>query len=242
MDADKILTAVELAALGRFDAPTVANAIETLNVRSRSAGFMRPEIRSIFPELGVMVGYAVTARIRAAQPPAEGEPVAANFDWWNFLLKAPRPRVVVIQDLDEPPAVGSFWGEVQANIHRALGCVGTVTNGGVRDLAEVGPLGFHFFAQHVVVSHAYVHMVDFGGAVEVGGVTVRTGDLIHADRHGVQTVPPDVARQLPAAVEKVVARERRIIDYCKSPEFTPEGLKKLMSPNSKVESPKPLEP
>ncbi len=218
----------ELSALKRFDAPTVANAIELFNVRSRSAGFMRPQIRCIFPELGVMVGYAVTGRIRAAKAPAGDEKIASNFDWWDYLLKVPRPRVVVLQDLDDPPAVGSYWGEVQANIHRALGCVGTVTNGGVRDLNEVGPLGFHFFAQHVVVSHAYIRMVEFGAPVEIGGLTVRTGDLIHADRHGVQVVPLGVARDVPAAVDKVVTRERRIIDYCQSPRFAVEGLKALM--------------
>ncbi len=228
MSTDKTLSAEELIALARYDAPTVANAIETLNIRPRNAGFMRPEIRCIFPEMGVMVGYAVTARIRAAQPPVEGEAVASNFDWWDFLLKTPRPRVVVIEDLDDPPAVGSFWGEVQANIHKALGSIGTVTNGGVRDLNEVRSLGFHFFAQHVVISHAYVRMVDFGGPVEVGGLTVRTGDLIHADRHGVQTVPLEIAPQVPAAADRVIARERRIIGYCKSPEFTEEGLKHLM--------------
>ena len=228
------LTPEDLAALARYDAPTVANAIETFDIRPRNAGFMRPEIRCLFPKLGVMVGYAVTARIRAAQPPAEGEKIASNFDWWNLVLQTPRPRVVVIQDLDDPPAVGSFWGEVQANIHKALGAIGTVTDGGVRDLNEVGPLGFHFFARHVVVSHAYVHMVDFGDPVEVGGLTVRTGDVIHADRHGAQVVPLEVARQVPAAAEGVFARERRIIGYCKSPEFTPEGLKEIMSPKSKV--------
>ncbi len=222
------LTWSELSALKRYDAPTVANAIETFDVRPRNSGFMRPEIRCVFPELGVMVGYAVTARIKATQPPAPGERTAANFDWWDFLLKTPPPRVVVIQDLDDPPAVGSYWGEVQGNIHKALGCAGTVTNGGVRDLNEVGPLGFHFFAQHVIVSHAYVHMLDFGGPVQIGGLTINTGDLIHGDRHGIQVVPMTIARDIPAAAERVIARERRIIDLCKSPEFTPDGLKQLM--------------
>ena len=221
------LSAAELSALKRYDVPTVANAIETFNVRPRNAGFMRPEIRSVFPELGVMVGYAVTAKIRADQPPPAGQ-AASNFDWWDYILKTPRPRVVVIEDLDDPPSVGSFWGEVQANIHKALGCAGAVTNGGVRDLNEVGPLGFHFFAPHVIVSHAYVYMVEFDVPVQVGGLTINTGDLLHADRHGVQVVPLEIARQIPAAAEKIFVREHRIIDYCKSPEFSPEGLKEVM--------------
>ena len=228
LDVAGPLSQEELAALRRYDTPTVANAIETFNVRPRNVGFLRPEIRCVFPELGVMVGYAVTARVRAAQPPARNEKTVSNFDWWDFLVKTPAPRVVVIEDLDKPAPVGVFWGEVQANIHNALGCAGTVTNGGVRDLNEVGPLGFHFFAQHVIVSHAYVRMVEFGAPVQVGGLLIQTGDLIHADRHGVQVVPLGVAREAPAAVDKITARERRIIDYCQSPEFTPEGLKSVM--------------
>lgn len=223
-----IVSAETLAALKHYDVPTVANAIETFDVRPRSAGYMRPEIRCIFPDMEPMAGFAVTARVRAADAPLQGERSAANFDWWDFLLGVPAPRVVVIEDLDEPPGVGAFWGEVQSNIHRALGCTGVVTNGGVRDLPEVRALGFHFFAQHVTVSHAYVRMLDFGGGVQVGGLTVETGDLIHADRHGVQLVPPSIAAEIPAAAARLREREHRIIDYCQSPQFTPQGLKQLV--------------
>ena len=225
--AEAQIARIHLEALLRYDTPTIANAIELFDVRPRDSGFMRPEIRSIFPGMGVMAGYAVTGKIRAVGQPKKNE-VASNFDWWDYILRAPAPRIVVLEDLDDPPAVGSFWGEVQANIHRALGCVGTVTDGGVRDLNEVGPLGFHFFARHVIVSHAYIRLVEFGEPVEVGGLTVRTGDLIHADKHGAQVVPLEIAAQVPAAAEKIMVRERRIIDYCKSPAFDPEGLKALM--------------
>jgi regulator of RNase E activity RraA len=143
-------------------------------------------------------------------------------------LRTPPPRVVVIQDMDAAPAVGSFWGEVQANIHKALGCIGAVTNGGVRDLKEVAELGFQLYARDVLVSHAYGRMIDFGSPVEVGGLTVKTGDLVHADRHGVQLIPIGAARQIPEAAERVIARERRIIAYCQSPGFTADGLKQLM--------------
>jgi regulator of RNase E activity RraA len=134
---------------------------------------------------------------------------------------------MVIHDLDDPPAVGSYWGEVQSNIHRALGCVGTVTDGSVRDLDEVRELGFHFFATHVSVSHAYVHLVDFGQPVKVGELTVHPGDLIHADQYGVLVIPHQVARDVVAAAAKVEQIERQIIDYCKSPDFDVEGLKVL---------------
>ena len=188
---------------------------------------MSAEVRCLFPDLGVMVGYAVTARIMAEQPAAEGQQ-ASRFDYWDYILTSPAPRIAVIQDLDQPPAIGSFWGEVNGNIHRALGCVGTITNGGVRDLDEVHALGFHFFAAAAIVSHAYVHLVDFGGPVKVGGLVVNPGDLIHADKHGAIIIPHEIAREVAAAAAMVDASERQVIDYCKSPEFSVDRLKVLV--------------
>jgi regulator of RNase E activity RraA len=139
----------------------------------------------------------------------------------------PAPRVVVVHDIDEPRGQGAQWGEVQANIHKALGCVGVVTDGSVRDLDEVRALGFQFAAAHVSVSHAYVHMVDFGLPVKVGGLWVKPGDLIHADQHGVVTIPPAIAERVAEAVAKVEADERKIIGVCQARDFTPERLKEL---------------
>ncbi len=218
-----------LLAIKRFDTPTVANAIETFNFRPRNEGFMRPEIRSIFPDLGTMVGYAVTGKIRADKAPPQDSNYVKRTDWWDFIASVPQPRVIVLEDLDDPPGVGSFWGEVNGSIHRALGCVAAVTNGCVRDLKEVREMGFQFYAQHVAVSHAYVHMVEFGKPVKVGGLTVKPGDLLHGDLHGVHNVPLELAPKIPDAVAKIVEQERRTIDYCHSPEFTLEGLKKLVS-------------
>ncbi|MGA3167287.1 MAG: RraA family protein [Terriglobia bacterium] len=212
--------------LGEFTSPTVANAIEVFNVRPRHEGFMRPEIRCVFPQLGVMVGYAVTLKIRAATPGAEGETVHARVHW-EKVLQVPSPRVVVVEDLDDPPGLGSYWGEVNANVHLALGCVGVVTNGAVRDLEEVAALRFHFFAAHIAVSHAYVHIVEAGTPVRVGGLTVRPGDLLHADQHGVVNVPRELAAKIPEGARKVADMEHRIIAYSQSAEFTLEGLDAL---------------
>jgi regulator of RNase E activity RraA len=134
---------------------------------------------------------------------------------------------ILVHDIDEPRGQGAQWGEVQANIHKALGCVGVVTDGSVRDLDEVRALGFQFAAAHVSVSHAYVHMVDFGLPVKVGGLWVKPGDLIHADQHGVVTIPPAIAERVAEAVAKVEADERKIIGVCQSRDFTPERLKEL---------------
>jgi regulator of RNase E activity RraA len=170
-----------------------------------------------------MVGFAVTARFAADQPPARPAP---RYEFWKRILEIPEPRVMVMQDLDHPPGVGAYFGEVQSSIHRRLGCVGVVTNGHVRDLDEVHPLGFHYFAGGVCVSHAYVHLIDFGGPVKVGGTVVHTGDLIHADKHGVLIVPPEVARDIPSAAAKVAEREQRIISHCKSADFSLDELRR----------------
>ncbi|MGH7321324.1 MAG: RraA family protein [Candidatus Rokuibacteriota bacterium] len=210
--------------LRKISSPTIANAIETFTVRSRSSGFVSPEIVCRFPRLGVMVGYAVTALIRAEQPPLEGHR-AAEFAWWDHVVQSPGPRVVVMQDIDEPRGVGAYWGEVQANIHKALGCLGVVTDGTVRDLPEAEALGFRFFSAHVSVSHAYIHMVDFGLPVKVGGLVVRPGDLLHGDQHGVIVIPPEIAARIPEAAARIEARERTMIAVCQKPGVTPDEIK-----------------
>jgi 4-hydroxy-4-methyl-2-oxoglutarate aldolase len=214
-----------LRALQTLNTPTVANAIETFDVRPRSTGFMSSDVRCALPNLGVMVGYAATATIRATRKPDPGAAVNRRV-MWEHILSIPEPRVVVIQDLDEMP-IGSFWGEVNANIHRALGCVGTVTNGGVRDLDEVEALGFHLFASHIQVSHAYVHVVEVGTPVEVGGMTVNPGDLLHGDKHGIIDIPLDIAADVFRAAKEVETRERRIIELCQSPDFSIDKLSEL---------------
>ncbi len=220
------LTTQEVEALKKITSPSVANAIETFKVRPREQGNLSSDIRALFPEMGPMVGYAVPCVIRAEQGPIEGHR-ASTYGWWDFVLSIPAPRVIVVHDLDDPRGQGAQWGEVQANIHRALGCVGVVTDGSVRDLDEVRALGFQFCAAHVSVSHANVHMVDFGVPIKVGGVLIKPGDLVHGDQHGVCTIPQDIATKIPEAIAKVEADEREIISVCQSPGFTADKLKEL---------------
>ena len=220
------LTTQQIDGLKKITSPSVANAIETFKVRPREEGNVSSDIRGLFPELGPRVGHAATCLIRAEHGPIEGHR-ASLFGWWDFVMSIPAPRVIVVHDLDEPRGQGAQWGEVQANIHRALGCAGAVTDGSVRDLDEVRALGFQFAAAHVSVSHAYVHMVDFGVPVKLGGLWVKPGDLIHADQHGVVTIPPEIASRVPEAVAKVEADERKIIGVCQAKDFSAERLKDL---------------
>ena len=219
-------TPPQIDALKKITSPSVANAIETFKVRPREHGNLSSDIKALFPEMGPMVGHACTALIRAESGPIDGHR-ASTYAWWDYVLSIPAPRVIVVHDLDDPRGQGAQWGEVQANIHRALGCVGVVTDGSVRDLDEVRALGFQFCAAHVSVSHANVHMVDFGIPIKVGGVWIKPGELIHGDQHGVVTIPQEIAGQIPEAIAKVEADERKIISVCQSAGFTADKLKEL---------------
>lgn len=218
------LTAEQLETLRQIPSPAIANAIETFDVMPRNKGFMLPQIKSIFPDMPHMIGYAVTAVIGAEMPPSKNMNVS-RLDWVDAITSVPEPRVLVMKDIDYPNVVGSFWGEVQANIHKALGCVGTITDGGVRDLDEMRELGFNAFATDVLVSHAYVHLIEVGVPVTVGGMDVKMGDIVLGDQHGVVGIPMDIAAELPAAVKRVEDREQVMIGMCQAPDFTVEKLK-----------------
>lgn len=211
----------ELEALKRWPTCAISNAIELFNIRPRNEGFMLPEIKCVFPDLGSMIGYAVTAVITADS--SEGRRIQPP-DWWEQIQKISGPKVVVIHDIDRP-VLGSFWGEVNSNIYKVLGCVGTVTDGSVRDLNEVKELGFHFFSSCISVSHAYVHLVEVNIPVKVGGVIVKPSDLIMGDQHGVISIPMEIARDVPKAAQLVEDWERRVINFCKSKDFSLSGLK-----------------
>lgn len=222
------LTSDELETLRTIPTPAVSNAIETFDVRPRTAGFMSPQIQQMFPTLPPIIGYAVTARTVSAHDAGAKGP-ASRAEYWRYIeASGSGPRVAVVEDLDDPPAIGAFFGEVNANIHRALGCVGAITNSGIRDMDEVEALGFPIWAGGVVVSHAYVHLVDFGTPVRVGGLVVQPGDLLLADRHGVIQIPLEIAREIPEAVRQIEVREKTIIRYCQSPDFSADGLADLV--------------
>jgi len=209
-----MLTAPQIEELKQFDTPTIANAIEFFGVRPRTEGCMKPAIRKVFNNGRRVVGYAVTAKISATAPPTEQQKPLAKA-YYARVKAAPKPTVTVLQDVDPEPT-GSFWGEVQVSIHRSLGCVGVVTNGGVRDLDEVKSLDFEYFSSCLLVSHAYIHLDAVDCPVEVGGLTVRPGDLLHADIHGVAIIPAAVAPFLAEACRAAQDAEVPVIGNCRN--------------------------
>ena len=219
------ISAETLKALQALDTCTVANAIETFNVRLRNEGYADSSIRCLTGCDSPVTGHAVTARIRCSSLPMTGGAFVDRTDWWDHILTIPGPRIVVIEDVDETPGVGAFIGEVHACILQALGCVAAVTNGSVRDLPAITADGFRLFANHVSVSHAYVHVVEFGHPVSVGGLEVKPGDLLHADCHGVLSVPQEIAADIPKAAAEITRRERKVLDLCKAGGVTVQKLR-----------------
>lgn len=195
------LTHADLLELKRWNTPTIYNGWEQITAADPSAeGFNLEEIRDFMPQMGPMVGYAVTVIIEPSNVRHRQEQPGAWSEYRRYIAGQPGPKIVVIQDLDKPRVIGSFWGEVNSNVHRALGCVGTITDGAIRDLDEMTNAGFKAIARRLCVGHAHAWPVQWGVDVDVFGTPVRPGDLIHADKHGFLVVPEaDQPRLLEAA-------------------------------------------
>lgn len=224
---NNVLAPEQLEALRRLSTCAVSNAIEAFDVRLRNAGFADSSIRCIFEEFPPTIGYAATARVRTSVPPMHGPNYYDRTDWWQAILKIPPPRVVVVEDVEKRPGLGSFVGEVHANILGALGCVAVVTNGAVRDLPQVRSTGFQFFAGNVAVSHAYAHIFQFGTPVEIGGLKIEPGDLLHGDQHGILKIPFETASKIPAIARDIQEKEQRVIAMCRSSDFSLEKLREV---------------
>ena len=156
--------------------------------------------------------------------PVTGRCYYEHPDWWKYVAGLAGPRIVVIQDADHSPGVGALFGEAYARISRALGCVACVTNGAVRDVPAIEALGYQLFAGSISVSHAYAHVVEFGEPVEIGGLRISSGDLLHGDLHGVHMIPAGAARALPAAAEQVLRGDRLVIELTERKDFSVDML------------------
>jgi 4-hydroxy-4-methyl-2-oxoglutarate aldolase len=210
--------------LCQIDSCTVSNAIEQFDVRTRNEGFVNGSIRCVFPDLPPIVGYAVTASIRTSSTPVGGRCYYDRIDWWSYVRDMPGPRFLVIQDMDHMPGVGALFGEIHASIAVALGCVAYLTNGAVRDLPGIHASGLQSFAGSVTVSHSYAHVVEFGGPVEIGGLSIKPGDLLHGDQHGVVSIPQSIATEIPQVAEKILQTEMQLIQFCRSNGFSLDEL------------------
>tara|TARA_R110002049_G_scaffold72490_6_gene187397 strand:+ start:86981 stop:87712 length:732 start_codon:yes stop_codon:yes gene_type:complete len=190
------LSHAELLQLKRWNTPTIYNGWEQITSRDcERDGFNLDETNDFMPQMGPMVGYAVTVVIEPSN--AEHKKVTDAWSLYReYVAELPVPKIVVVQDLDKPLVLGSFWGEVNSNIHRALGCVGTITDGAVRDIDEMTNAGFKAIARRLCVGHAHVCPVRWNCEVEVFGTCIQPGQLIHADKHGFMAIDADEESRL----------------------------------------------
>jgi regulator of RNase E activity RraA len=225
------LSEQDFTALSRLDTPTVCNAIEVVDAEWRTRGFTTGPLVCARPELPPMVGYAVTATVRAMVPSSDGG--AARGRYLDHVIAGSGPTIAVIQDLDLKPGFGAFWGEVNSAVHSALGCIGTITNGSIRDLDECAE-GFQLLAGQIGPSRGHIHVVDSAIEVIVAGMVVRPGDVIHADKHGAVVIPANAARSVLEAADLITRREAIILSAARAPDATLEKIKQAMAESAKI--------
>jgi len=224
----KKLSSEELEALADLSSSAISNAIETFDVRRRDMGYMGKNIVNRVPMAKSLVGYAVTMRCSLV-PPVIGKSYPDRSDWWEKMKEFPSPKIMVIEDIDEYKGKGALYGATHAAIFKALGCIGIVTDGALRDLKEMEKMGLHVFSGSVSPSHAYAHLVEVDVPVYIGGLIVRSGDLLHGDQYGVVSIPHEVAHEIPKTALSILKHKAKIQDFCTSSEFSLEKLREMVN-------------
>jgi 4-hydroxy-4-methyl-2-oxoglutarate aldolase len=222
----ELLSAEELKRLAGIDSPTVSNAIESFKVRNNTDGYASMELKCQYPDMPPMVGYAVTCTADSTTP-TSGR-VNRRFELLEAIQAAPKPAIVVVKNVGPSWARSCHAGDVLSSMFQQLGAIGLVTDGGVRDLSGIrrrAP-GFQVFSAGVVVSHGIPLFVEVGVTVEICGLTIRPGDLLHGDENGLLSVPMEIAGKVADAADEVVRREEGTIAYVRGPEFTVDGLRR----------------
>ncbi|MEK6236160.1 MAG: RraA family protein [Planctomycetales bacterium] len=219
------LTSETLSQLAEFDTPTISNVIELFHVVPRNQGYMDGRIQCGFPKLPPMVGYALTTSFRSDAPPSGGDVYGGMDKQVEMFAELPGPPVLVFQDLDDPPVAATF-GEVMCSTYQGFGSAGLITSGGGRDLEQVEALKYPVFTSTTICSHAYCHMLNVGVPVRVGGLTARTGDLLHGDSNGVTSIPLEIAAEIAGVAREFVDAETIVLDYVRgSGEKTVAGFR-----------------
>jgi regulator of RNase E activity RraA len=211
--------------LRQFDTPTICNALEVVRGARTISGFTRRGLIASRAGAHAIIGYARTAAIRSsAAAPDPAEQRGKRLAYYEYIAQQPQPSIAVVQDIDSLVGVGAFWGEVNTHVHWGLGCIGAVTNGSMRDLDAMRP-EFQCLAGMLSPSHAFVHLVDFGKPVDVFGMSVSDGDIVHADRHGAVAIRPGELEKLPAAIDLMARREKCVLDAAKQAGFNVDKLR-----------------
>jgi regulator of RNase E activity RraA len=231
-----VIDAALLAKLKGYDTPTICNALEIVDPARRLTGFTVKPLVCPFPAMPPIVGYAKTATSRSthAHELDAKRQREQRIGYYEYIASQPAPSIVVIQDLDGADAgFGAFWGEVMSAVHKGLGCLGVVTDGSIRDIDQWAP-DFQALAGSIVPSHAHVHLAGFGQEVRVAGMLVRSGDLVHADRHGAVTIPAALAPKIPAACDLLTRKEAVILEMARAPGFNVAKLREALAKQDEI--------
>jgi regulator of RNase E activity RraA len=228
---ERPFAAADLEILKRWDTPTICNGLELVAPERRAVGFTVEPMIAVNRKLPPIVGLARTGLIRAKEKPRG--PIPPREDWYDYVAAADLPTVAVLQDIDDRPGYGAFWGEVQSTVHWALGVLGCVTNGSFRDLDMIAP-GFQIIGGRIGPSHAHVHMVQMRCDVNVFGMLARDEDVIHADFHGAVVIPSDAIKKLPDAIELVARREKVILEAARAPGFTSAKMREALKRSGEI--------
>ena len=219
--------------LRKYDTPTIVNSLELLDSKFRTSGFTKEQLFCTDTSLPPIIGYARTATIKASNEIDPQIKRVRSLAYYEYVSSGTGPWISVIQDIDENPGFGAFWGEVNSNIHKALGVIGTITNGSVRDL-DVLSEGFQVLAGKIGPAHAYVRIEETGIPVDIFGMEVKHNDLLHADRHGAVVIPAELLEKLPKAIDLMINRESVILDACKRKDFNYQVLKQAIIKSSEI--------
>jgi regulator of RNase E activity RraA len=231
-----MINAKLLAQLASYDTPTICNALEIVVPERRATGFTVKPLVCPFPELPPIAGYAKTATIRSTHGNelSAGKAREQRIAYYEYMASAPAPSIAVLQDLDgHETGFGAFWGEVQSTVHKALGLLGVVTDGCIRDIPQWAPR-FQALVGSIAPSHAHVHLAGFGQQVRVHGMLVRSGDLVHADRHGAVVIPEAAAAKIPAACDLLARKEAVILDLARQPDFSVAKLREALQKQDEI--------
>ena len=219
--------------LRKFDTPTICNALEVVRGKRFINGFTRRRLLASFPALPPIVGYARTALFRCSVPFDAAARRQKLLRYYENLAQPNQPSVAVVQDIDSEPGLGAFWGEVNTTVHWGLGCIGAVTNGSMRDLDAMYPQ-FQCLAATLSPSHASGQVVDVGTPVDIFGMAVSDGDIVHADRHGAVVFKLDELDKLPAAIDLMSRREKVILDAARKPGFNVAAMREALAASDQV--------
>src|SRR5690348_1516830 len=229
--AEYPFTRADLEVLAQWDTPTICNGLEITNPERRAFGYTVEPMVCLYPKMKPIVGVARVGMIRSTEPP-RGK-VSDRADWYEYVAAKELPTIAVIQDIDGRIGYGAYWGEVQSNVHMALGTIGCVTNGSFRDMV-MWAQGYQMSGGRVGPSHAWVHMVEFGRPVNMFGMQVGHDDVIHADYHGAVVIPDEAVKKLPAAIDLISRREKVILDVCRAPDFSPATLRAALKRSAEI--------